>query len=405
MNAKRSMVYYLLTIPFFFPNISFNLLDFDVSPLPLMSALIILATTSKKYPSTLYALLIPSFFSVPFILTTYGDWPYFMRLIGVYFTVPLVSMACYKVIDLGVDMGKIAENSIYISFMAALAQSLISIDVFSFLLQSRTTDSRGYNSLFAEPSFFGMATFIFCIVYYVANSSSEKKISSLPIVTSIISIILLSQSSLVILILIITMLLYLLVNLNLKNTALLIAMILIVVTAGVLIAEGSDSRALKVINLILTNPQDILLIDASISERVMHLYLSLKGSVNNFLMPNGFYDFHDLMIKEMAANQYFWWAFPSNKIMSGIGSALFEIGLISLITPGILILLSIKNKYNKGLLVFVMIAPILIYSNAINYASPYLSILIGVLAYGVKRIKYRRFLKSHKQYSTPLASV
>ena len=150
---------------------------------------------------------------------------------------------------------------------------------------------------------------------------------------------------------------------------------------------------LKVINLILKNPQEILLVDASISERVMHLYLSFKGSVTNFFMPNGFYKFHDLMVAEMAVNEYFWWAWPSNKIMSGIGSGIYEIGLVSLITPIILISLSLKNGYNNGILVIIIATPILVYLNAINYASPYFSILIGVLAFGVRNIKHNKFCK------------
>jgi hypothetical protein len=297
----------------------------------------------------------------------------------------MVSMACYNAISAGVDAGKMAKNAIYISFLAAIGQIFISIDIFSFLLEARSTESRGYSSLYTEPSFFGLATLMFCIIYIAPNKEPEKKISWLPLAIALTSIVALSQSSLAILILLTAILLYLGVNLSIKNTFLLSAIVFSVVVAGLLVVEESDSRVLNVMSLFFKNPQQILLIDASISERAMHLYLSFKGAADNFLMPNGFYKFHDLMVAEMAVNEYFWWGWPSNKIMSGIGSGIYEIGFVSLITPVVLIILSIENRYSRGLLVLVGLTPILIYLNAINYASPYLSILIGVLACRLKK--------------------
>ena len=397
----KSKIYYVLTLPFFFPNISFNIFSFDVSPLPLLAALFILITTSKKYPSILYYLWVPSIFSIPFIFTTFGDWPYFFRLIGVYFTAPMVAMACYRAIFVGVAIGKLARDAIYISFIGALTQKFISINFFSYLLQSRSTESRGYNSLFAEPSFFGMATLMFCIIYIASNKIIGTKNSWLPLAVGFISITLLSQSALVILILLVTISLYLLVDLRPKSLALLIFIIILITITSLFIEEGNDSRLMRVTYSILKSPQDILLIDASISERVMHVYLSVKGAAMNYFMPNGFYRFYDSILIEMNENQYFWWGEPSNKIMSGIGSALYEIGFVALITPWILVLLTVRNNFKRGFLIFSIATPIFIYSNAINFASPYFSILIGLLAYGSKKHKYQLLLAQHHSIYAP----
>lgn len=395
MKVLKSKLYYFVMLPFFFPNVGFNIFSFDVSPLPLLAALFILATTSKKYSTTLYVLWIPAFFSVPFILTTFGDWSYFFRLIGVYFTVPLVSMACYKAIEVGVDVGEMAKHAIYISFFGGVAQKFFSIEIFSYLLQSRTTELRGYNSLFVEPSFFGMATMMFCLIHIVSNRISESKYSWLSLGVGFVSVVALSQSALAILILFAAISLSLMVTLSVRSVLLLVLFVALLIIAAMFITDGGDSRIINVMYLLLKNPEDILFMDASISERVMHVYLSIKGSVISFFMPNGFYKFYDLVLVEMSSNEYFWWGEPSNKIMSGIGSALYEIGFVALVTPWIFILLSVRNDLNRGLLMFLIVTPIFIYSNAINFASPYFSVLLGVLASGVKKYKHEPFYRRY----------
>ncbi|WP_416545679.1 hypothetical protein ACHEXK_09800 [Limnohabitans sp. DCL3] len=389
----KSKLYYYLMLPFFFPNVGFNLFSFDVSPFPMISALIILSIESKNYPKILYYLWIPAFFSFPIILMTYEDWPYFVRLIGVYFSVPLISIACYKSICSGVDVGKLSKNVIYISFIAGLAQKFISTDVFSNLLHSRSTESRGYSSLYSEPSFFGMATLMFLLIYIISNIKIGKRCDWKPLFVGLLSIFMLSQSAISILILLVVSLLYCLLDLNRRNIIILIFWAVLLVMVLSLVVEETGSRTLNIINMFINSPQDILLIDASISERVMHIYLSIKGSINNYFMPSGFYKFIEIINNEMLVNEFFWWGESTNKIMSGIGSALFEIGIISLITPLVFISLAYKNNFNFNMLVLTSLLPILIYANAINFASPYFSILIGLLAFNLRGVDSKIFVK------------
>ena len=368
-------------IPFFFPNVSFGLFDFDIVPFGLVSSIFILALTSKKYPKILLWLWCPTFLAAPFFVTAVGDWAYFFRQIATYITVPLISMATYKAILIGVDVIKFTKLSIFISFSGAIFQKLVAFNILDFFVKSRTTESRGYSSFFVEPSIFGLAMVMFCLIYIAAAISKNSKLSMWPLVLAILSIFLLSQSALAIFICLMIFGMYLISKISsIKGLVFAVSLIVMLFVFVNMFSYEGESRMLTILNLIIESPFDILNIDASISERVFHVYLSIKQSILNGLIPHGFYSFSGEIINEQHYNKSFWWGEPTNKIMSGVGAMLFELGFPSLILPLMPMYLAFKIQENRMLFFIIAFSSILIYLNALTFANPYFAVLIAVLA-------------------------
>ena len=72
--------------------------------------------------------------------------------------------------------------------------------------------------------------------------------------------------------------------------------------------------------------------DASINDRVLNVVFPYYGIVINNGIPGGLHGFHDLsLILFEHFDGYFWSGFGSNKILSFIGSFIYELGLVGVI--------------------------------------------------------------------------
>src|SRR2546422_307975 len=124
-----------------------------------------------------------------------------------------------------------------------------------------------------------------------------------------------------------------------------------------------------------------LLLDGSFSERIFHIYLSLSHSVSDFLTPHGIYSFSDVIVEGQRTFSYFWIGDASNKIMSGFGAALYELGVFSLtyffVTVRALLSQKAFSSGNKVFIAFVLFA---CYFNSVTLAAPYFGILLGSMA-------------------------
>ena len=133
--------------------------------------------------------------------------------------------------------------------------------------------------------------------------------------------------------------------------------------------------------IILENPSNFYLIDASGNDRVAHIFFSLKGALDNFLLPNGFNNWTQYVNSESARNQTFFYV-SSGRIMSTYGAALYELGVFGLILPVsiniILFRLDIRSRFA------IIITINLLLFTAIPLAFPILSIFLGYIYYMIK---------------------
>jgi hypothetical protein len=99
--------------------------------------------------------------------------------------------------------------------------------------------------------------------------------------------------------------------------------------------------------LAVAGPSELVRKDASISDRIGQIAFSLKGAMDNWLLPNGFNSWGLYYNSEMLkAGNYFrmYWGDPPTRIQSGIGAPLYELGFFGLL-PLWVLTAGIKNRY------------------------------------------------------------
>src|SRR5206468_2395952 len=98
-----------------------------------------------------------------------------------------------------------------------------------------------------------------------------------------------------------------------------------------------NSRIADVFTLAIADPTSVTQKDPSISDRVGQLVFSIKGSLENYLLPNGFSSWGQYYYSEvLQANDWLtpYWGnrFPE-RIQSGIGAVFYELGVFGFIVP------------------------------------------------------------------------
>ena len=378
-------------LPCFFPNITFRIYEIDTAPFSVIASLVIIFICNKRYPKFLLWYLIPTIAALPWLIEAAGDWSYLFRQLAIYSTVPIVSVATYKAISAGVNINKLVKISIIIAIAGAVIQKVVSQDVLDVFVWSRGDETRGSSSFFAEPSMFGLTLIMFCMIYIASCKMGE--IRFYVILMLIISLVFLAQSATAIMVALAVLSIFYVVNLSvLKMMVYGFLLAVLIQFAWTIIINYPFEESYRVISLIeiVSNNDSLLSLintDASVSERFYHIYISLNSSIENYFLPHGFYAFIDEVIKIKSTEELLWWNNPTNKIMSGIGGAFFEIGLaavVFIIFPFYMVF-KFRKKERMTLLIAVSGA-ILVYLNSFNFATPYYALLIGVIAFKLHNV-------------------
>jgi len=128
---------------------------------------------------------------------------------------------------------------------------------------------------------------------------------------------------------------------------------------------------------------EIIMLDASINSRVESVYFSIIGSFKNYLLPGGIDTFIEMRseILDSTENSIFYNRYHSNKIMSWIGSIIYEMGIF-----GIMIIIfffkAIYRNFRGSLFYFATLFLILL--SAIPVAFPLIPMLFSLLVYNKK---------------------
>jgi hypothetical protein len=258
-----------------------------------------------------------------------------LRSIFNYINLFVCSYASYKILHFDkVKLELFLKFTIIIWNLVGLVQLIYDRSFMEFMLPSmRTTDNRGVTSLATEPTFYG----IILIFLTIICSHLEFKYKNIYIGICIFGIIFIAQSSMGILFLLIMIIYYLCTHISVKYlffSTLIMSAIFIIMQK---IME--ESRVMQLILLAIENPIILLSTDASVADRFYHIYFSLYGFLDWCLLPHGYNEWTDYAKKQLTLNSdtiILEWFSLSGRIMSGYGAALFELGIFSLIIPGIL---------------------------------------------------------------------
>lgn len=373
---------FFLTV--FFPFIKF-IPRLDTQPIALLLGsliTIIFIIKDKKMEKNLFLL-----FSISLIFIVLIDFnEIFTSLRGLlnYVSLPVIAYSTYRGLGKIKDNNKIVKISINIWFLIGFIQKYFSRFFLKDLISDmRTSEMRGVTSLSPEPTFYGIICIFFMII--VIENFDVKSIKNY-IVNLLIQIILFSQSSMTVLFLMIFLILWLGSKLTIQKFVYSIIAFILGDFIILNFMKGTRGESLY------KKSSDIKTLfhsDYSLNQRLSHIYYSIKGGLENYLFPNGFFEWANYTLIESKNKNYFYsfvyW--PSGRIMSGIGAVVFETGFLGIIFLLIFYKVLKKGFKNKYLLVLY----ILISFSAIQLSLPFNGYLLGMCLYKIHKNKKRNF--------------
>jgi hypothetical protein len=256
----------------------------------------------------------------------------------------------------------------YAAGVGALAQLMLGRDVLDTFLAVRTSDERGVTSFFNEPSMYGLSMCV-CFCYFLIVRTEGWKYYSAALAFQIVF---LSQSSVAVLV----ALLIVAMRIALFRPAFFVQVASVTAIMGVSVSGffPEESRLVSVLAKIITAPSVLLEIDGSVNERFYHVFLSVGGAG----IPMGYFSFSDAIAAEQSSNPNFWAGDPTVKIMSGMGAAFWELGLVGLLFVAYPACLGRQIGGWKEAL-FIAFSLVIIFVNSISFGHPYYSLLVAGL--------------------------
>ena len=348
-NVPKKALYFLFLFFVFFPYITFVNIGTDMQPYGFIFAFVIFFLFKKKVTFSEVMLGLVFLSSILFLLVNTIDFAA-LRSFFNYSSLFFIPYVSYRVLKSQcINFEFFLKFSIVIWFSVSVLQVVLDKSFLTFIVSHvRTTENRGVTGLAPEPTFLGIV-FIFFILYLLHTNFKHKKIF---IAVCIIGIVFLAKSSMALLFLALLIGLWGLTQFSLKSILITIPSLLFV---SLLISEFfKGTRMGYITTQIINEPSNLLRLDESINDRFSHVFFSLKGFFENFLIGHGYNSWEPYVTHQVQLYQNLIvveWVSLGDRIMSGYGTAFFELGFLALLIPMVLFYLLFK-LYSKKLKLF-----------------------------------------------------
>jgi hypothetical protein len=252
---------------------------------------------------------------------------------------------------------------------------------------------------------FGIVLYFFSWIHFVIYDYKPPKLVVLLIIINILSIFFLAKSSMVIVFLLVSTFVFFIRNIkqkvNLKLILITVVVAPIVLYLYILILPGTRFHNLLHVGSgaevgFFDQLRALIFIDGSINDRLLNVIFPYYGFVFNYGMPGGLHSFNDMSIILVEYfDGYFWAGLGSNKILSFIGSFIYELGVIGVIF--ILYMYWFLRDNNNPNRFFELILLFTVLNSAIAVAFSLIPILVAIMYYK----KSNPTLKSQNYDSSP----
>lgn len=323
----------------FFPYIQIVPLPTDNQPYALaVSFFLFLAVRNKNIPLEILLLLGVFVFSLLVLLIGGLDFNA-VRSISNYASLFFIAFATYSLLKIrGGFSISVLSAVVYTWFWVGLIQTVVFSDFLVFLIGrgegTAGFGGRGVVGLSPEPTHYGtFCVFLLVLTYFHARGRRDL------FALLVIQVVFFAKSTLAVMLLCLLIAYVLVVNVfsvrrllyTLAGLTLLTLTLMLLVRSGAVALESS--RMYKVSSLLVESPALLLLVDGSVNDRFFHVFFSTLGAVQNYSIPRGFSawsDYLDFIIPSY--REYALWI-SRTRIMSGYGSAVFELGIVGLLIP------------------------------------------------------------------------
>lgn len=368
-------------VSIFFPYVALIKSDSDTQPYAFIfnSVFIFIYIFSKKIVFSKKLLIYYLLFLYSVFLSVSLE-SYNIRSIFGYASIALITTSVYLIVKDSLINYKLISIYVFIWFLFGLIQTFYNRDFGSILLPRMTTGTtRGVVGLAPEPSYYGISCIFMFVVLriYICKNLIDHKMALFLEVILIFQILFLAQSSIAILMLILYLLIKLIISFNFKM--LFYSLVFLFFCYLIIDNSLSESRVFSLVRLVFSEPKYIYIVDASINDRFGQIYISLLGFIKSFpvAIGHGTNSWEDYLINNLYSYPDFYGVSITDRIMSGFGGGLFELGLAGILLPFLSILIFFRHheKEMKVLGVFVFICLFA----AIPLAFPLYSFLLGLV--------------------------
>lgn len=372
-------IFFIFTL---FPAIIFIPLPIETDTQPnalVVASIIFLLGRNVRLPFWVWSLLILFICAITVFLSEGVDLNVARSLVG-YGTVFFMPVAVLVLATGGVRMpDRLLDMAVYIWGFVGAVQLFVWPSFMTFMVTaSRTTETRGVASLSNEPSLYATTLIFFIILYFI-----RKRERCWPVFLCLLQIVLFAQSALGILFALMMLGLYTLHRFSAPTA---IAVLLVFTGALLGIAFNSDellagTRVGGLIHLAMNSPAHILQLDESVNSRVANIFYSLKGAVDAFFIPHGFNVWETYSRTQDQIYSGIMRSGNISRIMSGYGTALFEMGIAGVAIPIVITIGILRTMWraDRGRAILMLFVVHLLLITPVPLAFPLLGYLIGEL--------------------------
>lgn len=385
-RATYQLWYFFVLCPFFSPLFRFPM---DIQPWALIISFLIIAINRKvKTCPYIYYVLFMTFIATGIFLLSLINlkttFSLVFRKYMNYISFLIVLAAGYNIF-LEQDGPKESwiKPIILIWLFVGLLETMFPTVSSLIMPGSRTTEGRGVVGLAMEPSFYGYMAFFFFII---ALQFENKKERVLYCFLSIIQIVLMAKSAVSILYFFVFVLIWCLQNFGLrmiKNVKKAIITLLAIFMLVMLFLRFGSSiynsfKNVRMVRLLFDLPKLVMsftsikslyAIDYSVAERLDSVLSAFKIFLNNVAIPVGF-DYSSIGTSGI------------NRIMSGFGSTLCEMGIFGACFVIFTIAVLVKG-YCGDLRVVISVAACLF--SAVQLSSPTFGFIVSIALYNINQ--------------------
>lgn len=381
----------------FFPFIQIFPLGTDSQPYALLLAILLLPILAKrKVNKSILFLLLIALFALFVLLISEINFNS-IRSISNYASLFFITYAAYLVLKKNRGLSfNFYKFAVIIWFVVGFVQVIIYPNFFTFLLPrgdslSTLASGRGVVGLAPEPTFYGLVCIFFLLIGYL-NFRQEQNIVRYYFIL-LVQVCLFARSTLVILILLFSFFLYIFIAFCTSREGFIRGIMILFILAislsvmmDLYVDEYNQLRIAKILTLLMDNPMEVILLDASANERFAHLYFPIYGFFENYGLPHGYSAYESFMEECFANDKLNYWVSDytmSNgikRIMSGWGSVFFELGFMGFLL--LYVIISNMNKVlNKSFKIVFIFAVVILLANALSFATAIVPFFIGNLIY------------------------
>ena len=214
--------------------------------------------------------------------------------------------------------------------LVGLFQVAIDPYIFDFLVNVRTSGSRGVTGLSPEPTFYAFFLFFMNFIYLIQFNYKLNGMVKKLFTLNILFIFLVAQSSSVILLFFVGIMFFLIYRADLKVFLLMVFSIISLIL--ILDNFNSNARLLNILSILFKEgPLYLLSHDMSVFARIMSIIYPYYSGMSNYLVPGGFNSLASIPPMELFILDYNFTFDIDSKTMSYFGAIFYELGFFSLL--------------------------------------------------------------------------